>query len=75
MDGRDCSSLGFFLVFDAFDILCGPGSSEDPRFLIYVREAILFHGCDRVCPHSDDQRSDRHASDGVPDPERCPCTE
>jgi len=54
MNGRDRGSPGFLLIFNAFDILRRPGSGEHPRFLIYVREAILFHGRDGVCPHSDD---------------------
>jgi len=73
MNGSDCNSLGFLLVFYAFDVLRGPGSSEDPRFLVYIREAILFDGGDGVRPYPDDQRGDRNHRDGVPDPERCPC--
>jgi hypothetical protein len=75
MNGSDCSGLGSFLVFDAFNVLRGPGSGENPRFLVYVREAILFHGRDGVRPHPDNQPGDRHARDRVPDPERCPCAE
>jgi len=73
MNGSGCGGFGSFLVFNTFDVLRGPGSSENPRFFIYVCEAILFHGRDGVRPHSDDQRSDRHAGDCVPEPERCPC--
>lgn len=64
--------LGLLLVFDAFNVLHGSGSGEDLRFLIYIREAILFYGCDGVRPHPDDYRGNCDPRDGVPDPERCP---
>jgi hypothetical protein len=54
MSGSDSSGFGFFFIFYALDVLCGPGSSENLRFLVYVREAILFHGRDGVRPHPDD---------------------
>ena len=54
MSGSDYTGFGFFFILYAFDVLRGPGSSENPGFLVYVREAILFHGRDGVRPHPDD---------------------